>query len=324
MFKSVFKLDYWKKLALISYRAILGFSEDKCMKMSASLAYYAVFSIGPLLLIIIWFISTFYSNIAHDASAQQKVYFEITKIFGSQVTPVIHEAITELEVSSNSHIGVIIGIGTLIFTSTTVFVEIQDSINSIWGVKPKPKKGWLKFILNRLISFSMVLGLGFLLIASLLINSIILILTNYINEIVPGITINMLDWINTILTFCVITVLFGFIFKVLPDAKVRNRDIIGGAIFTAILFMIGRYGISTYLQYSAMASAYGAAGSIIVLLLWVYYSAAILYYGAEFTKEHSKMFDKGISPSTFAVLVKRTEVALKTGDNTDVKKGEVL
>src|SRR5690554_667071 len=242
--KTYLSLDDWKKLLLTFYRAFLSFSEDKCLKLSASLAYYSIFSIGPLLIIIIWLLSFFYGKYYDDFSAKQNVLDRITETFGAQSTDQLQTILDNMLITANSNIGILIGLGTLIFASTKVFIDIQDSINIIWRIKPKPKKGWLKFILNRLISFSMVLGLGFLLIASLLINSIILILTNYINEIVPGITINMLDWINTILTFCVITVLFGFIFKVLPDAKVRNRDIIGGAIFTAILFMIGRYGIS--------------------------------------------------------------------------------
>lgn len=324
MIKNKFTWDYWKKIGQISFRAAKNFMEDKCMKMSASLAYYAAFSIGPLLLIVIWFISTFYGDFIADASAQDKVYEELYNVFGPQVTPVIQQTIEKMAISSDSNLGIIIGLGTLIFTSTTVFVEIQDSINSIWGVKPKPRKGWLKFLLNRLLSFSMVLGMGFLLITSLLINSIIMILTNYINEIIPGITVNMLDWINTGLTFIIITALFGFIFKVLPDAKVRNKDIIGGAIFTALLFMLGRYGISMYLQHNATASAYGAAGSVIILLLWVYYSAAILYFGAEFTKEHSKMFDKGIQPTSFAVLIAQTEIAIKAGEDTEVNCGEII
>src|SRR5690606_9087041 len=240
------------------------------------------------------------------------------------VATFMQNSLEKMMVQSDSNLGIIIGVATLVFTSTTIFVDIQDSINAIWGVKPKPKKSWLKLILDRLISLSMVLGLGFLLITSLLVNSFIMLFTNYIYEIIPGITVNMLNWINTGITFLVIATLFGFIFKVLPDAKVRNKDIIGGAIFTSLLFMLGRYGISFYLQHNAMASVFGAVVSVILLLLWIYYSAAILYFGAEFTKEHSKVFGNGIKPSTYAVLIAKTEIAVKGGDDTSVKEGEIL
>lgn len=324
MIKNKFTLNYWKSIAKITIKAGKSYGDDKCMKFSASLAYYTLFSIGPLLLIVIWCIGFFYGQQLDGSSAKMEVFDELRKIFGTNVAAFIQDSMEKMTVQTDSNLGIIIGIATLIFTSTTIFVDIQDSINSIWGIKPKPKKGWVKLIIDRLLSFSMVLGLGFLLIASLLVNSIIMLFTKYINDILPGITINTLTWINTGITFVVITVLFGFIFKVLPDAKVRNKDIIGGAIFTSLLFMLGRYGISLYLQYNATASAFGAAGSVIILLLWIYFSAAILYFGAEFTKEHAKVFGEGIQPSAYAVLVAHTEVAIKGGEDTEVKEGDIL
>ena len=324
MLKNKFTLDYWKKILEITIKAIKAFGDDRCMKFSASLAYYTIFSIGPLLLIVIWCIGFFYGQQLDGTSAQIEVFEELTRIFGENVATFMQSTMEKMMVQTDSNLGIIIGIATLVFTSTTIFVDIQDSINAIWGIKPKPKKGWVKLIIDRLLSFSMVLGLGFLLITSLLVNSFIMLFTNYLNQIIPGISINMLTWINTGITFLVITILFGFIFKVLPDAKVRNRDIIGGAVFTSLLFMLGRYGISFYLQHNATASAFGAAGSVILMLLWIYYSAAILYFGAEFTKEHSKIFGNGIQPSAYAVLIAKTEIAVKGGDDTEVKEGEIL
>lgn len=325
MIKNKFTLDYWKKIWQITFRAAKSYGDDRCMKFSASLAYYTIFSIGPLLLIVIWCIGFFYGQQLEEGnSAQREVFDELNGIFGQNVASFMQSAMEKMMVQTDSNIGIIIGIATLVFTSTTIFVDIQDSINSIWGIKPKPKKGWIKMIVDRLLSFSMVLGLGFLLIASLLVNSFIMLFTNYINQIIPGISVNMLNWINIGITFLVITTLFGFIFKVLPDAKVRNKDIIGGAIFTALLFMLGRYGISFYLQNNATASAYGAAGSVIILLLWIYYSAAILYFGAEFTKEHAKVFGNGIKPKSYAVLIAHTEIAVKSGEDTAVNEGEII
>ncbi|MGJ1284823.1 YihY/virulence factor BrkB family protein [Sphingobacterium spiritivorum] len=296
---------------------INGFLDDKCMKMSASLAYYTVFSIGPLIIIIIWCIGFFYgTQLDGPTGARDEVFKEFSELFGKDVAVQVQSTIQKISFENRSNIGIIVGIVTLIITSTTIFVDIQDSINTIWKVKAKAKKGWLKLIINRLISFSMVLGLGFLLIASLMINGIIVALTNYFGQYFENISLPMLDWINTGITFTVITALFGFIFSFLPDAKVRFRDILGGAIFTALLFMFGRYAISLYITQSATASAYGAAGSIIVLLGWVYYSSAILYFGAEFTKEIAIRYGKGIRPTSFAVLVKQTELEI------DVETGQ--
>lgn len=305
-----------------------GFAEDNCMKLSASLAYYTVFSIGPLIIILIWALGFFYgSQLEGPDGAQHKVISELNDIFGPEITKLLDNAVKQISLENKSSIGLLIGIITLVMTSTTIFVDIQNSINTIWKVKAKPKKGWLKIIINRLISFSMILGLSFLLMASLLISSIIGIITKNIEMLLDRFDIQHFDiqfwgWVNNGITFVVIVILFSFIFAFLPDAKVRFKDILGGAIFTTILFMIGKYGISLYLSYNATATAYGAAGSIIILLAFVYYSAAILYFGAEFTKEYAIKYGRGITPASYAVLVKQTELEIDpdTGKRELVKK----
>ncbi len=300
-----------------------AFAEDNCMKMSASLAYYTVFSIGPLLLILTWTLGFFYGS-ALDGSegAREQVLQELNDIFGKEIATLLESTVHNLSLDSKSNIGIIIGTATLMFTSTTIFVDIQNSINNIWKVKPKPKKGWLKIIINRLISFSMIIGLVFLLMASLIISSVIGIMTDYFNQFMGSWDIALIDWVNTGITFLVITSLFGIIYAFLPDAKVRFKDILGGALFTALLFMLGKFLISLYLSKNVTASSFGAAGSIIILLAWVYYSAAILYFGAEFTKEYAVKYGKGIQPSSFAVLVKQTELEIdpETGKREVVKK----
>lgn len=308
IFKKAFYLDVVDLLS----RTFKGFSEDKAMKMSASLAYYAIFSIAPLLLIVIWLIGFIFGEyVEGQAGAQTEVFEEFAALFGTEVAAQIQEVIRRISVSDKSGISVAIGIGTLIAGSTTIFIEIQDSINRIWNVRARPRKGWVKMILNRVLSFSMVVGLGFLLIVSLVLNGIIGALSGYITDYLPdGVSVHLLNWINIGITFAVITVLFGTIFSVLPDAKIRVRDTLGGALFTAALFMLGRYLIALYMQFSAPASAYGAAGSVIILLLWVYYSAAILYFGAEFTKAYAEKYGNGITPSPYAVRVVNQEIQI--------------
>lgn len=299
-----------------------AFADDNCMKLSASLAYYTVFSIGPLLMILTWALGFFYGSALDGTDgAREQVIDELNDIFGKDIATLLESTVHNLSLDSKSNIGIIVGGATLVFTSTTIFVDIQNSINTIWKVKPKPKKGWLKIIINRLISFSMILGLVFLLMASLVISSLIGIVTDYFNQFMEQWNISLIDWVNTAITFLVISSLFGIIYAFLPDAKVRFKDILGGALFTALLFMLGKYGISLYLSKNVTASSYGAAGSIIILLAWVYYSSAILYFGAEFTKSYAVKYGKGIQPSSYAVLVKQTEMEIdpETGIREIVK-----
>lgn len=302
--KTLFREIY--DLLLLSAK---GFSADKGMKMSASLAYYAIFSIAPLLLIIIWLVGFLFGEFVEgQQGVQNEVFSEFTALFGKEVAQQIQQVLQKISVSDRSGLGIAIGIITLIIGSTTIFMEIQDSINTIWKVKAKPQKGWLKMLLNRALSFSMVVGLGFLLITSLILNGLIGALSNYINRYLPDISVYVMGWINVGITFLIITILFGTIFSVLPDAKMRFRDVLGGALFTGFLFMLGRFLISIYMQFAAPASAYGAAGSVIVLLLWIYYSAAILYFGAEFTKNYAEKYGNGIRPSSYAVRVIQQEI----------------
>lgn len=305
----VLKKEFYRDAGDLLLTSIKGFGQDRAMKMSASLAYYSIFSIAPLLLIIIWLVGFLVGEYAEGERAiQEEIFSELTGLFGRDVATQIQDVITQISVEKKSGIGIGIGIGTLIVGSTTIFVQIQDSINTIWQVRARPRKSWVKMILNRVLSFSMVIGLGFLLIASLILNGIIVALGSYLLDYFPELSFALVEWINIGITFLVIAALFATIFSVLPDAKIRFTDALVGALVTAALFMLGRYLISLYMQFAAPASAYGAAGSVIILLLWVYYSAAILYFGAEFTKAYAEKFGHGIQPKSYAVRVILQEI----------------
>lgn len=308
-----------KNIGTLLIDSVNSFLDDGCMRMSASLAYYTVFSIGPLIIILIWGLGFFYEqNLAQPGDATSQVMSELTTVFGPDISNLLESTIQKISLENKSGIGILIGIGTLIATSTTIFIDIQKSLNEIWRIKPKPKKGWLKMIVDRVVSFSMILGLSFLLMASLILSSLLGALTSYIEKHFHFLDISLLSMVNTGITFLVITILFGGIYAFLPDAKIRFKNIIGGAIFTALLFMIGKYLISFYLMNNATASTYGAAGSVIVLLAWVYYSAAILYFGAEFTKQYAVRYGEKIEPASFAVLIEQTEVE-KPGKKIDIQ-----
>lgn len=280
-----------------------AFMDDKALKMSASLAYYTVFSMAPLLMILISAASLFYGKEA----IQNKVFSELNGFLGNDAALKIQEILKEIALKSDSTLAIIIGLVTLFLGATGVFIEIQDSINQIWRVKAKPKKGWKKLIINRILSFSMIISLGFLLIVSLIINGIILALSAKLTIYFPDMTIYFIEAVNAAVTFVVIASLFGIIFKFLPDVEIAWKDVRVGAIFTAVLFTIGRYLIGLYIEKIGPGTAYGAAGSLIIILVWVYYTSAILYFGAEFTQVYAECYGGKISPATYAVHVVTTE-----------------
>ncbi|OKS89094.1 hypothetical protein RG47T_4575 [Mucilaginibacter polytrichastri] len=282
----------------------MSFSNDNGLKLSASLAYYTVFSIAPLLILIISLAGLF---LGHDAITNS-LYPQIKGYVGGPAAAQIQDMLKNLELSGKTGIAVVIGIITLMLGASSIFVEIQDSLNIIWRVKAKPKKGWVKLLQNRFLSFSLIVSLGFLLLVSMALNLLILALSNKIQHFLPGITVWVINGINVAIAFVVISMLFGIIFKVLPDVKISWKDVRSGAFFTAVLFMIGKYIIGLYIQYSANSSTYGAAGSIIIILLWIYYTAAILYIGAEFTQVYAEANGSHIEPAEYAVHVKQTEV----------------
>ncbi|HWJ28389.1 MAG TPA: YihY/virulence factor BrkB family protein, partial [Flavisolibacter sp.] len=188
-----------------------------------------------------------------------------------------------------------------------VFTEMQSSINFIWSVKAKPKKGWLKFLINRLISFSLIVGLGFLLLVSLIVNALLTILSDRLTRLFPNYSVYLFNIINLAIILAVITLLFSVIYKVLPDAVISWKDALIGAAFTALLFLIGKFLIGFYLGKSNMGVSFGAAASVVVLLTWVYYSSLILYFGAEFTKIYALHSGAGIKPKQTAVFIIKRE-----------------
>ncbi|MGY5253015.1 YihY/virulence factor BrkB family protein [Sphingobacterium spiritivorum] len=282
----------------------MGFINEDCLKYSASLAYYTIFSIGPILVLIISLAGVFFGQDAIEG----KVFTEMKGLVGPSAARQIQEVIMNLKLSGKSNLALVVSIITLLIGATSVFGDIQNSINRIWHVRAKPKKGWVKVLKDRLLSSSLVISLGFLLMVTLVVNGIILAFTDRLQRYFPDITVHLLDAINFSISFGVIFILFGIIFRALPDVKIEWRTVRSGAFFTAVLFVIGRFVIGLYLQTSGTESTYGAAGSIILVLLWVYYTAAILYFGAIYTREYAAIKGIPIQPSDFAVHVEEKEI----------------
>jgi len=295
------KQTFLKKTWALLKETYTEFDEDNAIKLSASLSYYTIFSLPPLIMIILSICGVFFGVEAVTG----QFFGQINGLVGNDAARQIQEMIKNVELSNSNVFATIVGVVTLIIGASGVFAEIQSSINFIWGLKPKPKKGLVKFVVNRLMSFSMIAVVGFLLLVSLTVNTVMDALNSRLMLYFPDATIYLFYVLNTIVLFASTTMLFSIIFRTLPDGEIAWKDTLIGAGVTSILFMIGKFLIGLYLGNSSVASAYGAAGSVIIILIWVYYSAIILYFGAEFTKVYAISYGKKIVPNDYAVEIKK-------------------
>jgi membrane protein len=302
-------LAFWRVIK----QAAIEFVADNGIKFSAALSYYTIFSIGPVLVIIISLAGIFFGREA----VHGKIYEQINGLVGNSAAVQIQEIIQNIERSQLSTSGAVFGVIILLVGATGVFTEIQDSINFIWSIKSKPKKGLLRILVNRLISFSLIVSIGFLLLVSLIINALVELLHTRLTAIFDDASVYIFQGINYAILMMVITTLFTIIFKVLPDATIQWKDSLLGAVFTAVLFLIGKFLISFYLSYSNVDIMYGAAASVILILLWVYYTSIILYFGAEFTKVYALRHGSGIQPNKTAVFIIKQEAKEFAYDTTD-------
>lgn len=278
------------------------------LKLSASLAFSTIFSLPGLLIIVIWLSNIFYRREVVEGS----LYGEMATFIGKDAAAGIQSMMQHSLFSGHTHSATIIGLISLVIGATSVFGEIQDSINMLWKLKAKPKgRGFIRFIVNRLLSFSMIASLGFIMLVALVINGAMDIFINHLLKSFPSVTVIVAYIINLVFTFLITAVVFGLIFKVLPDARIKWKDVRVGAFATAFFFMLGKFIISYYLGHSTTSTAYGTAGSVIIILLWVYYSSAILYFGASFTREYAVETGSQIYPNNYAVWVEQVEVVSK-------------
>lgn len=302
-------------------RVFQEFSNDNVIKFSAALSYYTVFAIPPLLILIISLCGYFFG-----AEAVEGLLFgQLRDLVGDSAAMQIQEAIKNVKLSGNSTFATIVSFVTLLFTASGVFAEIQSSINFIWGFKAKPKKGIIRFVVNRLLSFSMIGAMGFILMVSLVLGSILDVISDRLFKVFADDTVYILFVLNNAIVLVLITIIFCIVFKTLPDGKIKWKETIVGAAFTAVLFLLGKYLIGLYLGKNSSIGVYGAAGSLVVILVWVYYSAIILYFGAEFTKVYAEMYGRKIAPNDFSVVIEKVVYEIDEGEVTDVQhsKGEM-
>jgi membrane protein len=293
-----------KEIALISWNLLKKtyqeFDDDNAIKLSASLSYYTIFSLPPLLIIIMSIFSVFFGREAVTG----RFFGQINGMVGNEAAIQIQETIKNIELSNNNAFAAVFGGVLLLIGASGVFAEIQSSINAIWGLKAKPDKGLVKFLKNRLMSFSMIASVGFLLMVSLMVNTVMDVINARLLVYFPDITIYLFYVLNIVILFATTTILFSIIFKTLPDGFIVWKDALIGSSFTSFFFMLGKFAIGFYLGSSTVATVYGAAGSVIIILIWVYYSAIILYFGAEFTKVYANAHGNKIIPNAYAVGIK--------------------
>jgi membrane protein len=288
----------------LTKRTFKEFADDKPLDYAAIIGFYTIFSLPAILIITI--------RIAGAAFGQDAVQGELVKqiggIVGRSSATQIQSIIENASQSSASTIGTLVGIATMIFTATTVFVALQDSLNAIWEVKAKPEKAWLKLIIARVLSLAMVVSLGFMLLVSLSVDVVLGVIYDYLRQELSGVAVYLVTIGNVLVSILISICIFAAVFKVLPDAKIKWYNVWVGASVTAILFVIGKYILSLYFQHDPLADTYGAAGSLVLILVWVYYTSIIFLLGAEFTQVFSRVRDKGIRPEDHAIKIKVEEV----------------
>src|SRR5690554_2579419 len=284
-------------------------NDDDPWRLSAIIAYYAIISLPALLVIIINTVGAVWG----EDIVQGKLTNEISSALGNDAAQSIQSIIDSTQGGNKSTISTIIGIATLIFGATGIFYHLQISLNAIWNIRVKPKSNILKLVIDRARSFGFVLVIGFLLLISFFITTIISVLNNYLSSIFGETLIYLSFLTDIVLSVGVISVLFALMFKYLPDAKIQWRTVWIGAIITAALFVLGKFLLGLYLGKANPGSTYGAAGSIILILLWVSYSSLILFFGAEFTFVYSKRYGIGIRPNANAVRIETKEIIVEEG-----------
>ncbi|UYZ62563.1 YihY/virulence factor BrkB family protein [Hymenobacter weizhouensis] len=280
------------------------FMVNNSFRHAAALSYYTIFSLPPLLLIVITAASTIWDA---DAVSGQ-VFTQMKGLVGEDSAKFMQDSINEFNKQQRGGVASFIGIGTLVFAATTFFVTLQESINDIWNLRVKPRSSAWQFVRDRFLSFGLILSVALLLLISFVVSALLSVFTGYLQRLLPDLAVFFIRLIDLGLSIGITTTLFAMIYRFLPDAVIRWRDVGVGAFITALLFVLGKYLIAIYIAQANPGSAFGAAGSAIVLLLWVNYSSLIIFFGAEFTQEFADAFGQKVQPKAHAVRIETREV----------------
>ncbi|MBX0331684.1 YihY/virulence factor BrkB family protein [Pontibacter sp. HSC-14F20] len=288
----------------LTKQTLQKFIDDNPLDYAAIIGFYTIFSLPAVLIITI--------RIAGAAFGQEAVRGEVVKqvggIVGRNSAAQVQSIIENASQSESSTIGTVVGVLVMAFSATTVFVALQDSLNAMWKVKAKAEKGFMKLVIGRLLSLALVVSFGFLLLVSLSVDVVLGLVYDYLRQELSGVAVYLVTIGNMLVSIAIASVIFAAIFKVLPDARIRWANVWVGAVVTAFLFTLGKFVLNIYFQHDPLADTYGAAGSLVLILVWVYYTSIIFLLGAEFTQVYSDVHDHGIEPTDTAVKVEKQEV----------------
>src|SRR6218665_3003300 len=307
---------YFKDLWAITKKTFSAWNAADPFRQSAVIAYYAIFSIPALLVIII----TCAGFVFGREAVQGEISQQIGSAIGHDTAEQVEDMIAKAGARKSSVLATIIGVVTLILGATCVFTQLQVSLNQIWEVKADDKKAWLRALRDRLFSFGLILSIGFLLLISLLVTTALEAFSGWIKVHLPDVMLFVFQLINFTVSFSVITVLFALMFKILPDAKIKWRDVWIGAMATTLLFILGKFGLGIYFGKAQPGSTYGAAGSVVLLMLWVSYSCMIVFFGAEFTKQFATHHGRHVVPARNAVPIDQNEEEKLVADKKEAVK----
>ena len=301
--------NYFRK-----FRNVLGllpaagreFMTTNSWDKGAALSYYTIFALPPILIIVI----TAAGAIFGEQVVSGKIYAELSEVVGPEGAKDVQKIVKSVQEPGKSIWATLAGLATFIIASTGVFISMQDSLNSIWCLKPKPRSQISKLLLDRVLSFGMILAITFLLLISMVVSALLVALSRYIEYVSSRATVFYLQGVHLFVSIGIITLLFACIYKFLPDARIRWRDVWIGSLVTALLFTLGKALIGLYLGSSNPGTVYGAAGTVVLLLVWVFYSSQILFFGSVFTLVYARKYGADIYPATYAVRIKNEEVEL--------------
>jgi membrane protein len=297
--------------------AATEWSNDKAARLGAALSYYTIFSLAPVLLMVI----AVAGMVLGAKAAQGKIVAQLSGLLGTDAAKAIQTMLEKASQHGSGILATAIGFVTLIVGATGVMIELQDALNTVWKVVPKPGRGVLGILRDRLLSFGIVLGFGFLLLVSLVLSAAVSVLDSWIGGLIPGWVV-MGYVLSYGLSLGLVALVLAAIFKILPDVKMAWSDVWVGAVVTSLLFHAGKFGISVYIGKAGVASAFGAAGSLAVLLVWIYYSSQIVLFGAEFTRVYANRYGTHVVPDDNAVQVPETPLA-RAAMEKKIKNGEV-
>src|SRR3954451_8691345 len=297
--------SFFKNAFSLLKQTAVEWLDDKAPQLGAALAYYTVFSLAPLVLVLLAVLGVLFRQ--DPAGAWSRVTDQMASFLDKSAIQVVTDIAAEASKPGKSTMATIVGIALALFGASGVFGQLQDALNTIWGVKAKPGEGIMSFLRARFVSFAMLGGVFFLLLVSLTIEALLKAFSHYVQSSLPG-GLAIAISVYLIFDFAVVVMLFAMIFKFLPDAEIQWRDVWIGAVMTAIFFGIGKWALGLYLGSGAASSAYVAASSLMTLLLWIYYSSQILLFGAEFTQVYANQAVRRVAPSEHAVPIETKEI----------------